>query len=82
MNLFASFILRALAVLGKDIILYNSYSKRPDNEKQWVSYVAEVCPSAWWVCAGNRRAGRWGWRGEQEGKGVSKASWLDRRHPT
>lgn len=45
MNLFASFILRAVAVLVKDIILYNSYSKRPDNEKEWISYVSEVRPS-------------------------------------
>lgn len=45
MNLFASFILRALAVLVKDVIFYNSYSKRPNNEKEWMSYVSEVCPS-------------------------------------
>ncbi|MEJ1273105.1 glucagon-like peptide 2 receptor [Cricetulus griseus] len=42
MNLFASFILRALAVLVKDIIFYNSYSKRPDNESGWMSYLSEV----------------------------------------
>lgn len=46
MNLFASFILRALAVLVKDVIFYNSYSKRPNNEKEWMSYVSEVCPSS------------------------------------
>lgn len=45
MNLFASFILRAVAVLVKDIVFYNSYSKRPDNEKDWLSYVSEVRPS-------------------------------------
>nr|XP_058903531.1 glucagon-like peptide 2 receptor [Kogia breviceps] len=45
MNLFASFILRALAVLVKDVIFYNSYSKRPDSEKEWMSYVSEVSTS-------------------------------------
>uniref|UniRef100_A0A8C8VWX0 Glucagon-like peptide 2 receptor n=2 Tax=Peromyscus maniculatus bairdii TaxID=230844 RepID=A0A8C8VWX0_PERMB len=45
MNLFASFILRALAVLVKDIIFYNSYSKRPDNESGWMSYVSEISAS-------------------------------------
>lgn len=45
MNLFASFILRALAVLVKDAIVYNSYSRRPNSDKEWVSYVSEVCPS-------------------------------------
>lgn len=45
MNLFASFILRALAVLVKDAIFYNSYSRRPNSDKEWMSYVSEVCPS-------------------------------------
>nr|XP_006216245.2 glucagon-like peptide 2 receptor isoform X1 [Vicugna pacos] len=45
MNLFASFILRALAVLVKDVIFYNSYSKRPDNEQEWMSYVSEMAAS-------------------------------------
>ncbi|XP_027281995.2 glucagon-like peptide 2 receptor [Cricetulus griseus] len=45
MNLFASFILRALAVLVKDIIFYNSYSKRPDNESGWMSYLSEMSAS-------------------------------------
>ncbi|KAM9045516.1 glucagon-like peptide 2 receptor isoform 1-T1 [Megaptera novaeangliae] len=45
MNLFASFILRALAVLVKDVIFYNSYSKRPDSEKEWMSYMSEVSTS-------------------------------------
>lgn len=45
MNLFASFILRALAVLVKDAIVYNSYSKRPNTDKEWMSYVSEVCLS-------------------------------------
>lgn len=45
MNLFASFILRAVAVLVKDVIFYNSYSKRPDNEKDWISYVSEMSTS-------------------------------------
>uniref|UniRef100_A0A8C0H633 Glucagon like peptide 2 receptor n=1 Tax=Chelonoidis abingdonii TaxID=106734 RepID=A0A8C0H633_CHEAB len=37
-NLFASFILRATAVLIKDIIYHNTYSKRPNNETGWISY--------------------------------------------
>ncbi|XP_006177012.2 LOW QUALITY PROTEIN: glucagon-like peptide 2 receptor [Camelus ferus] len=45
MNLFASFILRALAVLVKDVVFYNSYSKRPDNEQEWMSYVSEMAAS-------------------------------------
>ncbi|EPY86758.1 glucagon-like peptide 2 receptor [Camelus ferus] len=45
MNLFASFILRALAVLVKDVVFYNSYSKRPDNEQAWMSYVSEMAAS-------------------------------------
>ncbi|CAK7312733.1 Glucagon-like peptide 2 receptor [Vulpes lagopus] len=42
MNLFASFILRALAVLVKDAIFYNSYSRRPNSDKEWMSYVSET----------------------------------------
>ncbi|KAG8507130.1 Glucagon-like peptide 2 receptor, partial [Galemys pyrenaicus] len=42
MNLFASFILRALAVLVKDVVIHSSYSKRPSNEKGWVSYMPEI----------------------------------------
>ncbi|XP_004685142.1 PREDICTED: glucagon-like peptide 2 receptor [Condylura cristata] len=42
MNLFASFILRALAVLVKDVVIHNSYSKRPSNEKGWISYMPEI----------------------------------------
>uniref|UniRef100_H0WHM2 Glucagon-like peptide 2 receptor n=2 Tax=Otolemur garnettii TaxID=30611 RepID=H0WHM2_OTOGA len=45
MNLFASFILRAMAVLVKDIVFYNSYSKRPDNEDGWMSYLSEISTS-------------------------------------
>ncbi|XP_006156470.1 glucagon-like peptide 2 receptor [Tupaia chinensis] len=45
MNLFASFILRALAVLVKDVVFYNSYSKRPDNENGWMSYLSEMSTS-------------------------------------
>ncbi|XP_051889302.1 glucagon-like peptide 2 receptor [Pristis pectinata] len=37
-NLFASFILRALAVLIKDIFLKNAYSKHPDDEMGWKSF--------------------------------------------
>uniref|UniRef100_A0A8C3XBB7 Glucagon-like peptide 2 receptor n=1 Tax=Catagonus wagneri TaxID=51154 RepID=A0A8C3XBB7_9CETA len=45
MNLFASFILKAVAVLVKDVIFYNSYSRRPDSEKEWLSYVSEMSTS-------------------------------------
>lgn len=71
MNLFASFILRALAVLVKDVIFYNSYSKRPNNEKEWISYVSEVRPSLplashlvnqYW---GNQCGRMGGWEGEE-----------------
>ncbi|KAM9209892.1 glucagon-like peptide 2 receptor [Dugong dugon] len=45
MNLFASFILRALAVLVKDVVVYNSYNKKPDNVNGWMSYMSEVSTS-------------------------------------
>uniref|UniRef100_A0A452G874 Glucagon-like peptide 2 receptor n=1 Tax=Capra hircus TaxID=9925 RepID=A0A452G874_CAPHI len=45
MNLFASFILRALAVLVKDVIFYKSYSKKPNSEKEWLSYMSEISAS-------------------------------------
>lgn len=45
MNLFASFILKALAVLVKDVVFSNSYSKRPDSESGWMSYVSEISTS-------------------------------------
>ncbi|XP_034845194.1 glucagon-like peptide 2 receptor [Mirounga leonina] len=45
MNLFASFILRALAVLVKDAIHSNSYSRRPNSDKGWISYMSEVSAS-------------------------------------
>ncbi|XP_078426726.1 glucagon-like peptide 2 receptor [Cetorhinus maximus] len=37
-NLFSSFILRALAVLIKDIFLSNTYSKHPDDEMGWKTF--------------------------------------------
>ncbi|XP_037665451.1 glucagon-like peptide 2 receptor [Choloepus didactylus] len=45
MNVFASFILRALAVLVKDVVVSNSYSRRPDDENGWISYLSEVSVS-------------------------------------
>ncbi|XP_033618618.1 glucagon-like peptide 2 receptor [Fukomys damarensis] len=45
MNLFASFILKAVAVLVKDVVFSNSYSKRPDDESGWTSYLSEVSTS-------------------------------------
>lgn len=45
MNLFTSFILRALAVLVKDMVFHNSYSKRPDDESGWMSYLSEMSAS-------------------------------------
>ncbi|XP_009679957.1 glucagon-like peptide 2 receptor isoform X2 [Struthio camelus] len=50
MNLFASFILRATAVLIKDTVFYNTYSKRPNNETGWISYFSSeiliICRTA------------------------------------
>ncbi|XP_040386290.1 glucagon-like peptide 2 receptor [Cygnus olor] len=40
MNLFVSFILRATAVLIKDTVFYNIYSKRPDDETGWILYLS------------------------------------------
>ncbi|XP_045841959.1 glucagon-like peptide 2 receptor isoform X2 [Meles meles] len=37
--------LRALAVLVKDAIIYNSYSWRPNSDKEWMSYVSEISAS-------------------------------------
>ncbi|XP_075415281.1 glucagon-like peptide 2 receptor [Tenrec ecaudatus] len=45
MNMFASFILRALAVLVKDVVVSNSYSKKPDDLNGWMSYISEVSVS-------------------------------------
>ncbi|KAJ1130876.1 hypothetical protein NDU88_009221, partial [Pleurodeles waltl] len=43
MNLFASFIMRAIAILAKDIVFQNAYSKRPNDEMGWILYFnAEV----------------------------------------
>ena len=38
MNLFVSFILRAIAVISKEIILYIMYSKLPKDDPGWNSY--------------------------------------------
>ncbi|XP_049916243.1 glucagon-like peptide 2 receptor isoform X2 [Epinephelus moara] len=38
MNLFVSFILRAMAVISKEIILYIMYSKLPKDDPGWNSY--------------------------------------------
>ncbi|XP_025902789.1 glucagon-like peptide 2 receptor [Nothoprocta perdicaria] len=50
MNLFASFILRAIAVLIKDTVFYNTYSKRPNDETGWMSYFSSeiliICRTA------------------------------------
>ncbi|XP_009700278.1 PREDICTED: glucagon-like peptide 2 receptor [Cariama cristata] len=40
MNLFVSFILRATAVLIKDTVYYNIYSKRPNDETGWMLYLS------------------------------------------
>ncbi|XP_068120278.1 glucagon-like peptide 2 receptor isoform X2 [Hyperolius riggenbachi] len=47
MNLFASFILRALAVLVKDIVHSTSYAlKRPADENDWLSIVKLEVPTS------------------------------------
>ncbi|CAM9407070.1 unnamed protein product [Lampetra planeri] len=38
MNLFASFILRAISVLLKDAALTHNYTKRPQNASDWLGY--------------------------------------------
>ncbi|XP_072208060.1 glucagon-like peptide 2 receptor [Excalfactoria chinensis] len=39
-NLFASFILRATAILIKDNVLHKIYSKRPNDETGWILYLS------------------------------------------
>ncbi|KAM8904675.1 glucagon-like peptide 2 receptor isoform 4-T4 [Spinachia spinachia] len=47
MNLFVSFILRAMAVISKEIVLYIMYSKLPKDDSGWNSYsisaIALIC---------------------------------------
>ena len=38
MNLFVSFILRAVAVISKEIVLYVMYSNLPKDDPGWKSY--------------------------------------------
>ncbi|XP_006863485.1 PREDICTED: glucagon-like peptide 2 receptor [Chrysochloris asiatica] len=45
MNLFASFILRGLSVLVKDVVIYNSYTKKPDDLNGWMSFIPQVSTS-------------------------------------
>lgn len=42
MNLFVSFILRATAVIFKEIILYVMYSNLPKDDPGWNSYSSSV----------------------------------------
>uniref|UniRef100_A0A8C5RB40 G-protein coupled receptors family 2 profile 2 domain-containing protein n=1 Tax=Leptobrachium leishanense TaxID=445787 RepID=A0A8C5RB40_9ANUR len=39
MNMFASFIMKALAVLMKDMAHINTYAKKPSDENEWMSYL-------------------------------------------
>uniref|UniRef100_A0A7N9AXW9 Glucagon like peptide 2 receptor n=1 Tax=Mastacembelus armatus TaxID=205130 RepID=A0A7N9AXW9_9TELE len=43
MNLFVSFILRAMAVISKEIILYVMYSNLPQDDPGWNSYSTLLC---------------------------------------
>uniref|UniRef100_A0A3P8TGZ2 Glucagon like peptide 2 receptor n=1 Tax=Amphiprion percula TaxID=161767 RepID=A0A3P8TGZ2_AMPPE len=43
MNLFVSFILRAVAVISKEIILYIMYSNLPKDDTGWNSYSTLMC---------------------------------------
>uniref|UniRef100_A0A3B5A2E3 Glucagon like peptide 2 receptor n=1 Tax=Stegastes partitus TaxID=144197 RepID=A0A3B5A2E3_9TELE len=43
MNLFVSFILRAVAVISKEIILYVMYSNLPKDDPGWNSYSTLMC---------------------------------------
>uniref|UniRef100_A0A5F9D6T6 Glucagon like peptide 2 receptor n=1 Tax=Oryctolagus cuniculus TaxID=9986 RepID=A0A5F9D6T6_RABIT len=45
MNLFASFILRALVVLVKDVVWDNSRPTNPNSEEGWMSYMSEMSVS-------------------------------------
>ncbi|XP_041672048.1 glucagon-like peptide 2 receptor [Cheilinus undulatus] len=47
MNLFVSFILRAAAVISKEIILYVMYSNLPKDDPGWNSYSTSVIS---WMC--------------------------------
>uniref|UniRef100_A0A8C9Y6C5 Glucagon-like peptide 2 receptor n=1 Tax=Sander lucioperca TaxID=283035 RepID=A0A8C9Y6C5_SANLU len=42
MNLFVSFILRAMAIIAKEIILYIMYSKLPKDDSGWNSYSSSI----------------------------------------
>lgn len=39
MNLFVSFMLRAMAVITKEIVIYVTYSNKPNDEAGWNSYL-------------------------------------------
>ena len=42
MNLFVSFILRAMAVISKEVMLYVMYSNLPKDDPGWNSYSSSV----------------------------------------
>lgn len=46
MNLFVSFILRAVAVISKEVILYVMYSNLPKDDPGWNSYSRSPVNSA------------------------------------
>lgn len=39
MNLFVSFMLRAMAVITKEIVMHVTYSKNPNDEAGWNNYL-------------------------------------------
>lgn len=77
MNLFASFILRAMAVLVRDIVIHRLHSKKPDTEDGWMSYMSEVMSSVLFKLGGLVLKSESRWMGP--GKRVTRAFWLKRQ---
>lgn len=53
MNLFVSFILRAMAVILKEIMLYLMYSNLPKDDPGWKSYSSSVVQTKWFLSSSN-----------------------------
>lgn len=53
MNLFVSFILRAMAVISKEIMLYLMYSNLPKDDPGWKSYSSSVVQTRLFLSSSN-----------------------------
>lgn len=53
MNLFVSFILRAMAVISKEIMLYLMYSNLPKDDPGWKSYSSSAVQTKWFLSSSN-----------------------------